>query len=108
MTDLRLVTSNLRSPNPLPPTARPPTSLTSPESLPKPRLHGFEPSQRLLLHAKLNRLIALQPECEPMLTRIISRMLDSAELIDAARNATGCHAPERETETDRQVLLPRR
>jgi hypothetical protein len=102
MSDLRLVRSNqlpsrTTSPLPTPPSISTTSPATSPTMLP----HGLEPLRRLFLHANLNRLLTLQPESETQIATIITRMLDAAERIDAARN----HATQGPPEADRQVLL---
>jgi hypothetical protein len=102
MTDLRLVASNQLpsltiSTRPKPPS----TLLTSPVTLPMARPPGFEPSRRLYLHANLNTLLTLQPECEGQIASLISRMLAAAERIDAERK----DASKGPAEADRQVLF---
>ena len=86
MTYLRLVRSESLSLRTSTPPAPPSISTTSPVTLPMARRHGFEPSRRLYLHANLNRLLSLQPECEAQIASILQRMLDAAEAIDAGRS----------------------
>jgi hypothetical protein len=104
MTDLRLVVSNQLPSLTISTRPKPPSiSTNSPAISPTPSPPGFEPLQKLFLHANLNRLLTLQPECEPQIARTISRMLDAAERIAAEHNDA-----QGQAKADREVLLSRR